>query len=108
MREEAGVTQGFEIRGEAVRFWVKVKPRARRQRLIRGANTEICFETPAPAVENKANSAMVDYLARCVRVPRSAVQIMIGERSRRKLVEIAGQPVAAICERLEAVLSGRE
>jgi hypothetical protein len=43
----------------------------------------------APAVEGKANRACVDYLAAAAGVPRSAVRILRGERSRDKLVRIA-------------------
>lgn len=102
------MAQDYEIRGEAVRFWVKVKPRARRQRLIRGANGEISFETPAPPVDGKANAAVVDYLARGLRVPRNTIEIVLGAKTRRKLVEIGGLPGTEICKRFESLLSRAE
>lgn len=43
----------------------------------------------APAVEGKANQACVAWLAKAAGVPRSAVQIVHGERARDKLVRIS-------------------
>lgn len=43
----------------------------------------------APALEGRANRACVAFLAAAARVPRSAVQIVQGERSRDKRVRIA-------------------
>ena len=42
----------------------------------------------APASENRANEALVAFLAEHYRVPRRNVRIVSGLRSRRKRVEI--------------------
>jgi uncharacterized protein len=44
----------------------------------------------APALENRANEALVEYLAELLKTPRSAVRILSGERSRTKRIEIRG------------------
>jgi uncharacterized protein (TIGR00251 family) len=43
----------------------------------------------APAVEGKANAALVTFLARAFAVPEHAVRLVRGARSRRKIVRIA-------------------
>ena len=43
----------------------------------------------APAVDDKANKALVKFLAGHFKVNNSAVQILQGLKSRNKLVEIA-------------------
>ena len=43
-----------------------------------------------PAIENRANEAACEYLATLLKMPKSAVRILGGERSRRKRVEIRG------------------
>ena len=43
----------------------------------------------APPVDGKANRACVAWLAQSAGVPRNAVQILQGERTRDKLVRIA-------------------
>ena len=43
----------------------------------------------APAVEGKANAALVEFLAEAFGVPKRAVSIVRGETGRRKTVRIA-------------------
>jgi len=49
----------------------------------------------APAVENQANAALVQFLSDALDVPKSAVVIRRGATGRRKVVEIAGGPELA-------------
>ena len=44
----------------------------------------------APAVEDRANEALVEFLAQLLKSPKSAVRILSGERSRTKRIEIRG------------------
>jgi hypothetical protein len=44
----------------------------------------------APAVEDRANEALIDFLAELLKTSRSAVSILGGERSRVKRIEIRG------------------
>jgi uncharacterized protein YggU (UPF0235/DUF167 family) len=41
-------------------------------------------------VEDRANEALVEFLAQLLKTPRSAVRILSGERSRTKRIEISG------------------
>ena len=52
----------------------------------------------APAVDDKANAMLLDWLAAALQLPRNALKIRSGATSRRKVVEI--QPAdAAIAAR---------
>ncbi len=42
----------------------------------------------APAVDDKANAALMAWLAAALQLPRGAIRIRTGESSRRKVVEI--------------------
>ena len=44
----------------------------------------------APAVEDRANEALIEFLARLLKTPKAAVRILSGERSRTKRLEIRG------------------
>jgi hypothetical protein len=44
----------------------------------------------APPVEGRANATVVEFFSGILAVPRSSVQIVAGERSRNKIVRIAG------------------
>jgi uncharacterized protein len=46
----------------------------------------------APAVDNKANAALVDFLSTALGIGKSAITIRHGAATRRKIVEIAGGP----------------
>ena len=93
----------FAASGNSVTFWLRIKPRSRRQRLLRNSSGELCLELTAPPVEGKANEAAVDFLAESLGVPRSAVEMVTGARSRRKLFRITAGSVETIMTRLEAL-----
>jgi uncharacterized protein YggU (UPF0235/DUF167 family) len=42
----------------------------------------------APAVEGKANAALLAFLAEAFAVPRQAITLVHGARSRRKIVRV--------------------
>ncbi len=55
----------------------------------------------APATDNKANIALIEFLAGTLGVPKSAVTIRQGATGRRKVVEITGgQEVSAKLEEI--------
>jgi len=70
------------------RIWVSVKPQARRGEIKKIGDGEYVASVPAPAREGKANRALIKLLADYFSLPKSAVKIIRGETSRRKLVEI--------------------
>jgi uncharacterized protein (TIGR00251 family) len=96
---------GFRIEAETVTFWLRVKPGVRRERLTQNAAGELCLEVRAPAVEGQANQACVVFLARALRLPRSAVEILAGHKSRRKVVRVAGRLAQETISRLERLAS---
>jgi hypothetical protein len=46
----------------------------------------------APAVDNKANAALIEFLSEALGVPRSTITLRQGATGRRKIVEITGGP----------------
>jgi uncharacterized protein (TIGR00251 family) len=59
----------------------------------------------APPLEGRANTELVEFFADVFSVPRMAVQLVIGERSRNKVIRIAGQTAAALEGKLRAHFS---
>jgi len=59
----------------------------------------------APAVDNKANAELIEFLSKTLEVSKSAIAIRRGGTSRRKVVEIAGGP--ELPARLEALVASR-
>ena len=73
-----------------VTFYVQVQPRASRD-AIEGEHADaLKIRLTAPPVDNRANDALVQLLAERLNVPRTAVRIVAGERSRRKRVVVTG------------------
>ena len=81
-----------EVRGDqpGVRFTVRVQPRASRTEVVGTYGDAVKIRLAAPPVEGAANSALVNFLARCLGVPKSAVAIAVGARRRTKTVEVSG------------------
>ena len=78
------------IAAGTVSFQVRVQPRASRDEIAGVINGALKIRLQAPAVDNRANEALVEFLARLLKTPKSAVRILAGDRSRRKHIEIRG------------------
>lgn len=70
---------------------VKVVPNAKRT-AVREEEGRLKVYVTAPAVEGKANEALVEALAEHFGVKKRAVAILRGETSREKLVEVDLEP----------------
>ena len=69
---------------------MKVQPRASKDEIAGAMDGALKIRLRAPALENRANEALVEFLADLLKTPKSAVRIQGGERSRNKRVEIRG------------------
>ena len=73
----------------ALTLQLHVQPGAARSGWAGRHGPAIKLRLAAPPVDGKANRACVAWLAQAAGVPRSAVQIVHGARTRDKLVRIA-------------------
>ncbi|MCQ1538944.1 YggU family protein [Methanocalculus taiwanensis] len=55
----------------------------------------------APPVEGRANAAIIDLISQVMGVPKSAVSILSGHQSTRKVIQIAGMNNLRALEILE-------
>ena len=67
---------------------VKVKPRATQLRIQQKSDREWVVSLPSPPVDGKANSELIQLLAKTLDIPKSAIRIKSGRHSRHKLIEI--------------------
>ena len=77
-------------RGGAVRFAVRVQPRASRTEVDGTHGDALKVRVNAPPVDGAANEAVVAMLAERLGIPRGSVRVLSGHRSRRKIIEIEG------------------
>jgi uncharacterized protein len=86
---------------------VRVIPRAKKTQVGGVRDGTLVVRLAAPPVEGAANAALVEFLADTLRLPRHAIQILSGERGRRKRVAIAGLTAAAVQAALSQALETR-
>jgi uncharacterized protein (TIGR00251 family) len=73
-----------------VTFYVQVRPRASRDAIEGEHGNALKIRLTAPPVDDRANEALVQLLVERLNVPRAAVRIVGGEKSRRKRVIVVG------------------
>lgn len=86
----------FTERDGALIVDVLVVPRASRTRIGPVVGERLRVAVTSPPVDGAANAAVIDALADAFGVRRSAIEIVRGERGRRKTVSIAGATRAAL------------
>jgi len=74
----------------AVILAVRVQPRASKTEISGVLDGALKVRLQAPALEDRANEALCEFLAHLLKTPKSAVRIVSGHRSRSKRVEIRG------------------
>ena len=80
----------IQERNGAVVVAVRVQPRARRDDVAGEWEGALKVRLRAPPVDDRANEALIEFLARILKIPKPAVRILGGERSRIKRVELSG------------------
>jgi len=70
------------------RLLVWVSPGAKRDETLGTADGRLKVKLKAPAVDNKANEALLAYMARLLGAPRSALELSAGQTSRRKTLRL--------------------
>ena len=85
---------------------VALKPQSRREGVSGLQADYLKVAVKAPAVEGKANRALIDALARLFGCSRSQVAIEQGQACRNKLVSFVDLDKSRILSILEKLLSG--
>jgi uncharacterized protein (TIGR00251 family) len=80
----------LQERDGAVIVSVRVQPRASRNAVDGEWQGALKVRLTAPPLDDRANEALCAFLAELLKIPKSAVRILAGERSRTKRVEIWG------------------
>ena len=70
-----------------MRLKIKVIPNAKQNKLVDEKGSYKVYLT-APAIEGKANKALIGFLAESFHVKKKQIVILQGEKSRNKIVEM--------------------
>lgn len=79
---------------------LRVVPNAKRSEVVGVHGEAIKVKVQAPAMDGKANEALLDFLAEKLSLPRRSVQLIAGEKSREKTIRIADLEPAEVRRRL--------
>jgi len=80
----------LETRGGAVILAVRVQPRASKDEIAGVMGGALKVRLLAPALEDRANEALCEFLAELLKTPKAAVRILSGHHTRSKRVEVRG------------------
>lgn len=82
---------------------VLLQPGAKKDEIIGEHDSYLKIKLKAPAVEGKANAALIKFLSKQFNIPASQIELIKGKQSRYKQIRINANLVAL--EKLEAFLS---
>ena len=79
---------------------LKVIPNAPRDEVVGWLGDALKVKVRAPALDGRANDALLAFLAEKLGVPRRTVTLVRGDRSRQKVVRVDGLDRPAVKQRL--------
>jgi hypothetical protein len=82
----SGDGEGFKIENMQ-KLSVKVIPKAKKEKIVE-ENGRLKIYVNAPAVDGKANKALIEVLAKHFGVKKRDISILTGEKSRTKIIGI--------------------
>ena len=85
----------YDAAARQLTITLHVQPNARRSAIAGLHGDALKIRIAAPAVDNKANAVLIEFLSESLGIPKSAIVISRGATSRRKVVEITGGPEIA-------------
>lgn len=89
-------------------FSIRVQARARKNAITGIMGDALKLSLTAPALEGRANEAVIEFFAKLLNVSRSSVTIAAGESNRNKVIRVAGMSTDSLRDRLQtAVQSDR-
>ena len=67
---------------------VKVKPNSKQQKIIEESDGSLTVFLKSPPIDGKANSELIQLLAKHFDISKSSIEIKAGHSSRQKIVDI--------------------
>lgn len=79
---------------------IHAQPGAKRTAVVGLYGEKLKIAVACPPVDGKANAALIDFLKRFLKVPKSQIEIISGESSREKRIFIKGIDAQACADTL--------
>ena len=94
----------IEQRGDLVVLNCRVTPNARKHSIEGLRQERLSIRLHAPAVEGKANQALMAYLSETLEIAKNRLELVRGDKSREKSVAISGLALTEIEQKLQSVM----
>jgi hypothetical protein len=75
---------------DGVTIDLHVQPRASKNEIVGVQGEELKVRLTSPPVEGEANRLCIEFFAKLLKVPKSTVELVAGEKSRHKRLLIRG------------------
>ncbi len=75
---------------DSLTFPIVVQPRASKDEISGIHGQALKIRLSAPPVDGEANAACIQFLSKILGLPRSAIEIIRGTSSRKKLIRVTG------------------
>lgn len=75
---------------------IKAVPNAPRSAVVGWLGEALKVKVHAPALEGRANDELCEFLADALALPRRAVTVLQGDKSRQKVLHISGLTLAEV------------
>ena len=75
---------------------IKAVPNAPRSAVVGWLGEALKVKVHAPALEGRANDELCEFLADALALPRRAVTVLQGDKSRQKILHVAGLTLAEV------------
>jgi len=73
----------------AEKIWqIKVVPKSKTNQIVEQTNDFLKIKLTAPAVEGKANKALISFLSKYFKISKNRMEIISGAKSRVKKIKI--------------------
>jgi uncharacterized protein (TIGR00251 family) len=82
----------YDAAARRLSLTLHIQPNARRSGIAGLHGDALKIRIAAPAVDNKANAALIEFLSESLGISKSAIVIRHGATGRRKVVELSGGP----------------
>ncbi len=69
---------------------VYLQPKASKNEIVGPYRDGMKIRVTAPAIEGKANEALIQLLSKTLEIPKTSIQIIKGQHSREKTLTISG------------------
>lgn len=83
----------YQQKSEILILKLYIQPGAKHDEIVGIIQDELKIKLASPAIEGLANSALIKFLSKILKIPKSTINIIYGEKSRHKRVEINSKHV---------------